>query len=184
MLVRLDHLLAISGAIVLLMWTMRLVVGFPSVSPIHRPSYLFREDAVLLVTLVYLVAAMFLSALMKSIGRSSDQVLTGLVVNNGAQLCGLTACMAMAGRRVPGGMRWFVWGEPGEGRERGPYLWFDTVCTIIVAVGVCPLVRDLTAWFILRVDPGFEFGSHPALQALEKGGLDRKSTRLNSSHRL
>ena len=171
MLVLLDQLLAISGAIFLLLWATRIAVGFPSASPIHRPSYAFREDAVLLAMLAYLVAAMFLSGLMKSVGRSSDQVLAGLVVNNGAQLCGVAVCVALAARRVPGGIRSFVWGEPGAEKERRASVWPETFCLFVVAVGICPLIREVTARLILRIVPGFEFESHPALQALEKGGL-------------
>jgi membrane protease YdiL (CAAX protease family) len=169
----LDQLLAIFGAIVLLMWTMRILVGFPRVSPLHRPSYAFREDAVLLAMLAYFVAAMILSGLMKSIGRTSDQVLTGLVVNNGSQLCGIAACVFLAARRAPGGIRWFMGSQLGAETERKRSAWPETLCLIIVAVGICPLVRDATAAFILRIDPGFKFESHPALKALEAGGLSQ-----------
>jgi membrane protease YdiL (CAAX protease family) len=167
----LDQLLAISGAIILLVWAKRIVARSPGRSSLYPPFHAFREDAVLLAMLGYLVAAMFLSGLMKSTGRSSDQVLTGLVVNNGAQLCGVAVCVALAARRVPGGIRSFVCGEPGAGSECRRTEWSETMCLIVVAVGVCPLIRDVTARLIVWIMPDFPFESHPTLQALEEGGL-------------
>ena len=160
-----------SGAIILLVWAKRIVVRSPDKCSLCPLFYAFREDAVLLAMLAYLVAAMFLSGLMKSTGQTSDQVLTGLVVNNGAQLCGVAVCVALAARRVPGGIRSFIWGEPDADANRRRSVWPETFCLIVVAVGVCPLIRDVTAWLILRIVPGFQFESHPTLQALEEGGL-------------
>jgi membrane protease YdiL (CAAX protease family) len=121
--------------------------------------------------LSYLAGAIFLSGLMKSTVGSSDAVLTGLVVNNGAQLCGMAACLALVSRRVPGGIRAFVWGEPGASDERRVSEWIEAAGLAVAAVGVCPLIRDVTALLLMRVSPGFVFESHPTLQALEEEAI-------------
>ncbi len=173
MLELLDQFFAVSGTLVLLVWAKRIAVGPHGGFLIHQSSCSFREDAVLLALLAYLVAAMFLSGLMKSTGRSSDQILSSLVVNNGSQLCGVAACLVLATRRVPGGIRSFVWGESGVETEPRRSEWPEMLCLIVVSVGVCPLIRDATAWLILRIVPGFQFESHPTLEALAKGDLSR-----------
>lgn len=171
MLELLDQLFAIAGILILLVWAKR-IAGAPHGCISFEPAgYSWREDAVLFAMLGYLTGAIFLSGLMKSTFGSSDAILSGLVVNNGAQICGVAVCLALAMRRVPGGIRSFILGEPiAEADGRG-WVWLEAALLIVVAVGVCPLIRDVTALLILFVLPGFEFESHPTLLALEKEAL-------------
>ena len=162
-----DQLFAIAGASILLVWARRISSDRARYS-IHLPTYAFREDAVLLAMLGYLAGAIFLSGLMKSTMGSTDLILSGLVVNNGAQLCGVAVCLALAIRRVPGGVRTFVWGERTAEAARRRSVWIEAATLAVMAIGLCPLIRDVTALLILRVVPGFEFESHPTLQALQE----------------
>ena len=166
MLIAFDQLLSVCGLILLFVWIMRFLTRFPSAPSIRQPSHAFREDAVLLVTLTYALAAIALSALMKSMGQSTDPILTGIVVNNGSQLCGAAACLVFAARRVPGGIGTFFWGEADAEDQHSESFWPEAFCLAVIAVGVCPLIRNATAALILRIAPGFDFKSHPALDAL------------------
>ncbi len=169
----LDQLIALSGAIILVAWVIRAALKSQGDTLLPNPPFVFREDAVLLAALAYFAGAMILSGLMQARGFSPEHVLFGIVVNNGAQLCGIAACAALAVRRVRGGMRSFVFGANADEGSRHVRTWVESACLIVVAVGVCPLIRDATAWTISWVAPGFPLETHPTLKALEAGGLPR-----------
>jgi len=154
-----------------MVWAVRSRLDRPGTFSNRTAPFVFREDAVLWAMLAYLGSAMLLSGVMKSIEGSSDQVLVSLVVNNGAQLCGVGACLALAARRVPGGVRSFLLGEHSSATEPWQSVWPETMGLIVVALGVCPFIRDVTAWLILWIVPGYQFEVHPTLQALDEGGI-------------
>ena len=166
MLERLDQFFAVAGGVVLVAWGWRFFKE-PAGVPLQPPIDV-REDAVLLVMLVYFGAALTLSAAMKAV-LPPDDVLAWLVVNGGAQMCGVAACLFVVSRRL-GGMKSFLVGR-STNPTRPETIAFYVLGSIIVAIGICPLIRDVTAWLIHQQWPDFQFETHPTLAALEKEGV-------------
>jgi membrane protease YdiL (CAAX protease family) len=120
----------------------------------------------------YMAGVLFLSGIMQARFGESDPVLTSLVVNNGAQLCGIAACMLVVARRVPGGIGPFVLGD--EAAQSEGSVWSDLITIAgysIVAIGIAPLIRDLTQSIIVLIAPDFSFDPHPTLRALNDEAL-------------
>ena len=126
-----------------------------------------REDAVLPAVLAYLFAVLLLSGLMGIVGDKNDVVRVGLVVNIGAQLTGIAACLWIASRRFAGGMRAFFAGSHDGNKVSG---WTTASTATIVALAFCPLVHELTVWTIVCLDPTFVLTPHATIRALQEGG--------------
>jgi len=163
----LDQGLAVAGILLLLLWARRRSgINWPVFpQPVH-----IREEVILICMLAYFGVALLLSGGMKSLAVA-DEVLHGLVVNNGAQIAGVAACIFLATRTVPGGVRAFLFGAGAGDAPKRSFAWSEVFLLSVVAIGVCPLIRDATAWLILLVAPDYSFDSHPTLKALEEAGL-------------
>lgn len=171
MLIFVDQILAAAGVTIAFAWLLRAR---------RRPFELqhgeilggIREDGLLLAMLGYMGGVLLLSGVMQARLGESDPVLTSLVVNNGAQLCGIAACLFVIARRVPGGIGPFVFGDDDARSARGA--WSDLIAVAgysIVAIGICPLIRDLTQSIIVLIAPDFSFDPHPTLRALNEEAL-------------
>lgn len=163
----LDQALAMAGVLLLLVGSKRLA---QPVSMADSPGLPIREDVVFAGTLAYFGTALVLGVLLKS-HAPGDEVLHGLVVNNGAQFAGVAACLILVSRVLPGGVRTFVLGPRSHDEFPRRYPAIEIVLFCVVAIGVCPLIRDATAWLILLANPDFSFDPHPTLKALENAPL-------------
>lgn len=175
MLTFIDQFLAAAGVAFLLAWLLWMRNREPASGSTGIPGGI-REDGVLLAMLGYMAGVMVLSGLMQAKVADSDPILTSLVVNNGAQLCGVAACLAIAARRVPGGILTFVMGGPESRSSRPLWEWMFIAGLTVVAIGICPLIRDLTEWIIVMIAPGFSFEPHPTLRALNDAALPQIRT--------
>ncbi len=111
----------------------------------------------------YLLAAALLALVVGLVIGDQPGVRGSLVVNNGAHVAGVAACLAIARRRVPGGWRRLVLG----GREGKPVrAWRLALGVLLLSLGLCPLVRDLAGHVLLWLRPGYQFPSHPTIEAL------------------
>ncbi len=127
-----------------------------------RPNQI-REDALALAVLVYLTTA-FLAATVIRLGTGqSESVLAQLIVGNSAQLAGIGICLFIAATRFQGGVVCF-WLGVGHRRLRRRV---GLVAVLsVAALGLCPVVRDITALVILWFAPGYEFSPHATVKAL------------------
>ncbi len=125
-----------------------------------------REDAVAMAMLAYLFAALAISQGMKLIGVDPQGLLSKVLIGNGAQIAVAVACISIGAGRYVGGIRSFLYG--GSAGMRGGM--GVVVVGTLLALGLCPLVRDATTWFLQAAAPGWEFKLHPTLQALHDGG--------------
>lgn len=134
----------------------------PLISAPERPNTI-REDAVALAVVAYFLGAMVVSGLVRLGGGSADSVLGALVIGNGAHLAGIAACAYIAATRFDGGIAGFCCG-----RRRGElFTWIALVLGLsVVAIALCPLIRDATVSGIVLFMPGFEFQPHPTVVAL------------------
>lgn len=126
-----------------------------------------REDAVLAAVLAYMFAVLLLSELMGIVGDKNDAVQVGLVVNIGAQLTGIAACLGVASKRFKGGARAFV---VGKGDAGGVSVSAAAATVTIVALASCPLIHELTVRTILYFNPAFVLTPHVTIRALQEGG--------------
>ena len=124
-----------------------------------RPNR-FTEETVLIAVGVYFLAAAILSAIVPGLAAEPWSV---LLVDNGARLAGAAVCIWAAERRFEGGVRtWLL----KYGVTLG--LVVRTVITSgAIVLGVCPLVRDATAWLIAYLAPAFIPQPHPTIERLE-----------------
>lgn len=164
----LDQLLGVAGILILLTWATRRRLHetlLPRIEPY------FREDAVILAALAYFGAALLLSALVKAVGLDPANIVAGIIVNNGSQLCGVAACAALAMQHLSGGVRTFLLGNPATLEDQRTNSLAFGFAILLVGVGVCPIIRDATAWSIMHLTPNYPLSDHPTLKALEAGGL-------------
>lgn len=169
-LVALDWVITVAGvAVVAIVGVRRLGIGRPdplAAAPVR--VHTLREDAVLVAVLAYLFAVLVLSGLTGIVADKNGAVRVGLVVNIGAQLTGIAACLWIASRRFAGGMRTFFVGSHDGNRVSG---WMTASTATIVALAFCPLVHELTVWTIVCLDPTFVLTPHATIRALQEGGL-------------
>lgn len=169
MLVTIDWVITVAGAaVVAIVGVRRLGIGRPdplAASPVR--VHTLREDAVLPAVLAYLFAVLLLSGLMGIVGDKNDVVRAGLVVNIGAQLTGIAACLWIASRRFAGGARAYVFGQAGA--KLMSVLVTASTATV-VALAFCPLIHESTVWTIVCLDPTFVLTPHATIRALQEGG--------------
>lgn len=127
-----------------------------------------REDSVIAAVLAYLLGAMVLTGVAQAFFSDPDDIRSRLIVGNGAQIIGFIACLAIASKRFTGGAKHFVFARPGGTCKLTV---FAFVGLMIVAVGLCPLVRDATVIAVRYVAEGYEFSSHPTIVALGGDGV-------------
>jgi len=131
-----------------------------------RPNSL-REDALALAVAFYLISILALSGIVTALPLDPEGSVAGLVIGSGAQLVGLLVCLLIASRRFEGGARAFLFGLSRD-RSVGTLRW--TLGIGLVAIGLCPLVAQLSVSTITWLVPDFEIPMHPTLQALKEDG--------------
>jgi membrane protease YdiL (CAAX protease family) len=124
-----------------------------------------REDAVAMAILAYLCAALVLSQGVKLIGADPEGLLSKVVIGNGAHFAVVVACVCIGVGRYAGGVRTFLFG----GSTVKPVRMGLVMAGSLLSLGICPLVRNATAWVLEATAPGWEFQAHPTLQALHEG---------------
>lgn len=148
------------AGVVIWMWGVRR--RDPLADAPHRPHSL-REDAIILAIMAYLTAGLVLSGVIKLATDQGDSVFARMIVGNGAHLIGISVCLAIAAVRFTGGLRGFCQG-PVSVRPR--LAGTTTAGMILLAVGLCPLIRDGTVSLILFFKPDYEFHSHLTIEWL------------------
>jgi len=133
-------------------------------APVRRHK--LREDSILLTVCVYLLGVAALAGFMDALLGKSGGTLSGLIVNNGAQIAGIVACLLVAQERFDGGWRKFLWGAV-RGKGFRSAVWLAAGVTV-VAIGLCPLVRDWSIETVQWLAPGYELKPHPTMEALRE----------------
>lgn len=128
-----------------------------------RPNQL-REDSLALAVMVYLLFAAAISQLVKLSVDDPDGVLATVLTGAGAHGAGIGVCLFIAARHFHGGIRRFWFAESGARFRTSLIL---TIVLTIVAVGLCPTVRDAAVSVILRLAPDYVFAPHPTIEALQ-----------------
>lgn len=160
-----DDILFVGAVTILVLSSCRWLVRSrrdPLISAPGRPNTV-REDSVALVVVAYFLGAMVTSGMVRLTGGRVDSVLGGLVIGNGAHLAGIASCLYIAATRFDGGVAGFCCGH-----RRGELLrWGALVAGLsVVAIAMCPLIREATLSGIVLFMPGFEFQPHPTVVAL------------------
>jgi membrane protease YdiL (CAAX protease family) len=127
-----------------------------------RPNRL-HEGLVFLVVFAYLIAAALLQAVVELVVGTAESVLATLLIGSAAQLVGIVACLAVAARTFDSGLRGYVIGERVERAGSWPV---SAVVMTLAAIGLCPVVRDVTVEVIQLFDPDHTFDAHPTIRAL------------------
>jgi membrane protease YdiL (CAAX protease family) len=127
-----------------------------------RPNRL-RGDILLVAVFAYLMAAVMLQWAVELAGGSTESVLATLLIGSGAQLVGIVICLGVASGTFEGGVRsYLIGGRPARGR-----LWpVSTAVMTVAAIGLCPIVRDVTVAGIRFFSPDHAFDPHPTIRAL------------------
>jgi len=134
-----------------------------------RPNRL-REDSILLAVGTYLLATLVISGIVGLLIDDPNEVRAMLVTGNGAQLCGIAACLLIADRRFEGGWFRFTFGnEPVRFGSRVVLVFF----TSLLAIGLCSMIGDATVRVILHFSPVYSFDPHPTIKALHDGFQSR-----------
>ena len=128
-----------------------------------RPNRL-GEDSIALAVIVYLLAALLLTGLVSLVTGGSESLLATLFVGNGAQLAGITICLLIAAERFDGGVGRFWFGQPAKGAGFKMLL---TGLVALVAIGLCPVIRDATVSLVCYFVPDFQFAPHTTIKALQ-----------------
>jgi len=131
-----------------------------------RPNRIY-EDAVALAVVVYLLAALLLSTVASGLTGGNESLIGSMFVGSGAQVIGIGACLMIAAKRFDGGMPRFCFGERTTPR-RTTILMIAVV--VLLALGLCPLIRDASVALINLIAPEYEFESHATLRALGEPG--------------
>jgi len=164
----LDQIITILAFLVLLWtgisWGRRRRRG-PLYNAPLRPNHL-REDSILLAVCAYLLAAVVINGVVGLLIDDPSEVRTRLISGNGAQLCGILACLLIADRRFDGGWFRFAFGNPTSRLGRRVSLVFFAS---ILAIGLCPLIGEATVRVILHFWPSYQFEPHPTIKALHDG---------------
>lgn len=164
----LDQFIAVAGIVCLFVWARPSLRARRLAASLPLP---IREDFPLTAILAYFAGAMLLGAGMQSFAPNDDE-LTSLIVNNGAQMTGVAACVGLASQRLPGGFRAFFRRTP---RPDDPVMrrtsTSEVILLSIVAIGVSPLISEVTGWLIRLAMPDYSFDPHPTLKALAQEQL-------------
>ena len=127
-----------------------------------RPNRL-REDSLFLATLVYLTTYLVAFGLFQlAAGSEGTAGSAGSTAGSAAQVAGMAICLWIAAKTFDGGARRFCLG-PGGGIGGKVVL---TILLTIVALGMCPLVLQVTIWVVRHFDPAHEFQTHSVITAL------------------
>src|SRR3990172_5572616 len=155
MLSTLDQLITLA-AILVVVWTPILWGRRGRRDPFRhsplRPNH-FREESILLAVCVYILAAAVLSGVVGLLTDDPNGVRGRWMIGNGAQLCGIVACLLIADRRFEGGALRFFLGSPQA--------WLDRVVALVffaslVAIGLCPWIGEATVWIIQQFFRSYE----------------------------
>lgn len=151
------------GAMVLLLGWLALRPGRdPLANAPQRPNRL-REDALAVAVIVYLLSSLLLQGVIGfAFGdelTAASKVASGLSVS----CVGIAVCLWIAGQQFDGGVRRFLLGNESIGSRASVTLIGGLS---LMAIGLCPIVRDAVARSILYFMPDFEFASHPTIEAL------------------
>ncbi len=131
-----------------------------------RPNRVY-EDAIALAVAVYLGAAAVFSGVASLLAGESESLLGTMFVGSGAQVIGIAACLVIAAKRFDGGMARFCFGQRTAPRRSTALL---IAVVILLALGVCPLIRDATVSVVTYVAPDHEFKPHATIRALYEPG--------------
>lgn len=134
-----------------------------------RPNHL-REDSVLFAVCVYFLAAVVINGVVGLLVDDPDEVYARLITGNGAQLCGIAACLLIADRRFEGGWFRFTFGYPPSRLGRCVAMVFFAS---VLAIGLCPLIGEATVRVILHFWPSLQIDSHPTIMTLRDGSQPR-----------
>ncbi len=156
-------------ALLVLVWT---VVGWSRRrrrDPLHnaplRSNHLGVEP-ILIAVFVYMLAAVVTSSVVGLIIDDPNGVRGRLITGISAQLCGIAACLLIADRCFGGGWTGFVFGHaPGRWGRRVTLIF----CASILALGLCPLIGEVTVRVILYLFPSHSIEPHPTIAALRAG---------------
>lgn len=151
----------------ILFWVVRIAFGQRSTfarSP-KRPNRL-REDSIVLVIVIYMLSVMIVNGIMRWMGEEPTSLWTVLLSGNVGHLVGIVACLVVVSRSFDGGVkRFFLPRDPGRMQS----WWILIGLSSIVAIGLCPLITEMTLRVILWIDPLYEFVPHPTIEALQAG---------------
>ena len=158
---KVDIVLIAAGAVVLLVWARRWWRRGrrdPLARAARRPNTLVPE--LLLFPLgIYLGAWFLLNGLYGSDSPEALSRTTQMNLGNVAQLAGLLACLVIARRAFPGGIRTFLWGASRLGQALASTTWM-----FLVVLCVCSALVWTTATMMTMLN--YPIPSHPTLQAL------------------
>lgn len=130
-----------------------------------RPNHL-REDSIVLVIVIYLMSVMIVNGVMRWMGEESTSLWTMLASGNAGHMIGIVACLVVVSRQFDGGVkRFFLPRDP----NRMQSWWILVGLLSIVAIGLCPLITEVTLRLILWINPQYEFTPHPTIEALQAG---------------
>lgn len=156
-----DIVLIAAGAVVLLVWARRWWRRGrrdPLARAATRPNTMVPE-LLLLPLGIYLGAWFLLNGLYRSDSSEAMSRTTQMNLSNVAQLAGLLACLAIARRAFPGGIRTFLWGTSRLGKALASTTWM-----FVVVLCVCSALVWTTATIMTMLN--YPIPSHPTLQAL------------------
>ena len=128
-----------------------------------RPNR-FREDALALTVLLYLMAFLVISGAVKLLTGDAKSILASLLVGSGAQIAGAAACLVVAASRFDGGIRPFCFGAAGAKKH---FTTASIIVLVIIAAGLCPVVLDLTVNAVRHFAHDYVFETHPTIEALQ-----------------
>ncbi len=168
-----PYLFQIDNAISVVALITLLVVGMTwgraQVDPLrlapHRANDI-REDSLGLAILIYLCIGLLAGLFVKSWIGETDTIHARTIASTIVQVGGVGVCLVVATFRVRGGISRFIFGPVGRGRFGTLRLTF--VCTLL-AVGLCPMVRDVTVWILQYVAPDYSFPTHQTIKGLHDG---------------
>jgi len=123
-----------------------------------------REESLLAAVLTYVSAFVLVTGGLKLLKVDTSSALVGILSGNLAQLAGLAACVYVADRHFDGGLRRFIAG-PTPDRANRPLV--TTLFNLMLAIGLCPVILEITIRLIRRMQPGYELAPHQTIQALQ-----------------
>jgi len=127
-----------------------------------RPNQL-REDSVALAICVYLTAALVLQAVVPWVFGTEAKVVSTVVVSLSMSGAGIAICWVLASRYFDGGVQRFLLAKESVGTLHAVAV--IGVLTLL-AIGLCPIVRDSFEYAVHYFVPSFKFASHPTIEAL------------------
>ena len=124
-----------------------------------------REDGLAGVMILYLLAAVAAAKIAEIFGADPESHFVRLTAGSSAQIVGIAACLFVAARAFPGGVRTFLL---GTGETRPAFIAVLTLAALVIVIGVCPLVLRASIAIIESFIPGYEFAPHPTITALHE----------------